>query len=74
MPADTVDAATKALKEALTKLDAEKARLEGELAKVNTQHKALTTAVAALDPSAAPAKRRRGRPKKAATPVEPVAA
>jgi hypothetical protein len=64
---DAVEKSTVALKEALTVLDAEKARLEGELAVVNAKHKALSTAVAALDPDSAAPKRRRGRPKKAAT-------
>jgi chromosome segregation ATPase len=65
MPTDTTDAVAKstaALKEALTTLEAEETRLSEELATVREKRKALSTAVAALDPSAAAPKRRRGRP------------
>jgi hypothetical protein len=62
------DAAVAALRDLVGTLAAEEARLTAELATVKTQHAETVKTLAALSGDA-PAKRRRGRPKRAPEPV-----
>lgn len=71
MPTDTlqaVDASKVSLKEVVTALEAEEARLGAELATIKSKRVAVAKALAALEDTTP--KKRRGRPRKdAAAPV-----
>lgn len=69
--ADAIETATSSLRDAVTALEAEEARLAGELATVKTKRMAAAKALEAL--SGDKPKRRRGRPRKDAA-TEAVAA
>lgn len=70
MPTDTlqaVDASKVSLKEVVTALEAEEARLGAELATIKSKRVAVAKALAALEDTTP--KKRRGRPRKDAAPV-----